>query len=333
MKTILIVDDIADNLKLLKELLTRDNYLVKAANNGKRCLEIVKKSKPDLILLDIMMPDMNGYEVCKKLKENADTKDIPVIFVTAKGDIDDETYGFEVGAVDYISKPISAPIVRARVKNHLALTKLESYDKVAKCAIVMLAEAGHFNDTDTGYHIWRMGSYAKVIAKAAGWRSDAAEQLGLAATMHDTGKIGISDVILRAPRKLTDEEWVEMKKHPEIGARILRQSKHPLFKLSAIICQSHHEKYDGSGYPEGLKAEEIPVSARIVAIADVFDALTMKRAYKKPWSIEEAIEEIKNQSGKHFDPKFVDIFIENIEEIIKEKNYWENKEDGEEIKC
>lgn len=333
MKTILIVDDIADNLKLLKELLTRENYLVKAANNGKRCLEIVKKSKPDLILLDIMMPDMNGYEVCKKLKENADTKDIPVIFVTAKGDIDDETYGFEVGAVDYISKPISAPILCARVKNHLTLTKLESYDKIARCAIVMLAEAGHYNDTDTGYHIWRMGSYAKVIAKASGWESDDAEQLGLAASMHDTGKIGISDTILRAPRKLTAEEWVEMKKHPEIGARILKQSDHPLFKLSAVICQSHHEKYDGSGYPEGLKAEDIPESARIVAIADVFDALTMKRAYKKPWSIEEAIEEIKNQSGKHFDPKFVDIFIENIEEIIKEKNYWESKEDGEGMKC
>lgn len=332
MKTILIVDDIADNLKILKELLSSENYLVKVANNGKKCLDIANKTKPDLILLDIMMPDMNGYEVCKKLKENEETKDIPVIFVTAKGDIEDETYGFEVGAVDYISKPISTPIVLARVKTHLNLTKLESYDKIARCAIVMLAEAGHYNDSDTGFHIWRMASYAKTIALALGWSKDDAEQLELAATMHDTGKIGISDSILNAPRKLTDEEWIEMKKHPEIGASILNQSKHPVFELSATISKRHHEKFDGSGYPDGLKGEDIPECARIVAIADVFDALTMKRAYKEPWSIDDAVNEIKNQSSKHFDPKLVEIFLDNIDEITKYKEYWEAK-DSNEFEC
>ena len=300
--------------------------MIKVANSGQRALDIVSKSKPDLILLDVMMPEMDGYEVCKRLKENKATQDIPVIFITARVDVEDETRGFELGAVDYINKPISAPIVLARIKTHLSLTKLESYDHLARAAIHMLAEAGHYNDTDTGFHIWRMAAYSKLLAIAAGWSEDEAYQLELAATMHDTGKIGIDDNILKAPRQLTSQEWIHMKKHSTIGSSMLEKSEHPIFKLSAIIAKRHHEKYDGGGYPDGLVGEEIPQSARIVAIADVFDALTMKRVYKSAWSVEDALKEIKSQAGKHFDPELVNLFLANSDEIKKIKEIWEEKE-------
>lgn len=328
MKTILIVDDIASNIKLLKNILENQNYNIKIANSGKRALEIVKKDPiPNLILLDVMMPDMSGYEVCKKIKEDEKIKNIPIIFVTAKDSIEDEEIGFELGAVDYIKKPISASITLARVKTHLDLTKMENFHTLAKGAIHMLAEAGHYNDTDTGYHIWRMAAYAKVIALHANWNSDKADQLELAATMHDTGKIGIDDDILKAPRKLTKEEWIIMKTHTTIGSQILEKSNAPLFQLSSQIAKWHHEKWDGSGYPDGLVAEQIPQSVRIVAIADVFDALTTKRCYKEPWSVEDSFDEIKKEAGKHFDPELVKIFINIKDDILDIKKKWNDLED------
>jgi putative two-component system response regulator len=327
MKTILVVDDIPDNIKLLKTILSDENYNVKVANSGQRCLDIVEKSDDiDLILLDIMMPNMSGIEVCQKLKQNKDTKDIPVIFVTAKGEIDDEAKGFEVGGVDYINKPVSAPIVLARVKTHLNLTQLEKYNELAREAIYMLADAGHYNDTDTGNHIWRMAAYSKALALKLGWSKDSAEELSLAATMHDTGKIGIPDSILKAPRKLTEDEWVYMRAHSRIGYEILNKSKSKVFQLSAQIALRHHEKYNGKGYPGGLKGEEIPEAARIVALADVFDALTMKRVYKEAWSVEDAFTEIKKDSGEHFDPKMVDAFVKLRDELEEIKEYWEDKD-------
>ncbi len=327
MKTILVVDDVADNIKLLKDLLSSENYNVKVANNGPRAIEITKKNKPDLILLDVMMPDMDGYEVCSILKDDPTTSNIPIIFITAKGDTEDETHGFEVGAVDYISKPISPSIVLARVKTHLTLTKLDSYNLLATNAIEMLAKAGHYNDSDTGCHVWRMAAYAKAIALGLGWSKDDADLLELAASMHDTGKIGISDLILNAPRKLTTDEWLIMQEHPNIGFEILSKSNHPVFQLSSIIAKRHHEKYDGSGYPDGLAGEEIPEAARIVAIADVFDALTMKRAYKEAWSFEEATNELQTEAGKHFDPKILNTFFTIIEQIKSIKAQWDLKED------
>lgn len=193
-------------------------------------------------------------------------------------------------------------------------------------AITMLGEAGHYNDTDTGVHIWRMADYSALLAKHAGWEKKDVELLKLAAPMHDSGKIGIPDRVLKKPAKLDRDEWEVMQSHSEVGYNILKQSDTPLFKLAAEVALYHHEKYDGSGYPKKLKGEEIPQSARIVAIADVFDALTMKRPYKEAWSVDDALDEIKKCAGGHFDPELALIFIEQKEELLGIKAYWDNKE-------
>lgn len=321
MKKILIVDDEPNNLQFMRQIL-KDHYQLLFANNGIKALQAAEAHNPNLILLDIMMPDMSGYEVCKQLKSNLATVDIPVIFVSAMNEVKDEAYGFDVGAVDYISKPVSAPILLRRVQTHLSLVKAKLLEESYEAAIFMLGEAGHYNDTDTGEHIWRMSAYAGVLAKAAGWKSELVELLILAAPMHDTGKIGISDAILKAPRKLNSEEWEIMKKHSEIGAAILEKSNTPVFKMAAEVARYHHEKWDGNGYPQGLSSTAIPESARIVAIADVFDALTMERPYKKTWSIEDAIAEIKRGAGTHFDPRLVTLFEKALPEILRTKDKW-----------
>jgi len=319
---ILIVDDEPNNLRLLQQVLKKQYQLV-FANNGQKALDIAKEHKPDLILLDIMMPEMSGYEVCEKLKLNPETVNIPVIFVTAMSEIDDEAHGFDVGAVDYIPKPISAPIVLRRIKNHLSLVRVDELDELARASIFMLGEAGHYNDTDTGEHIWRMAAYAATIAQSLGWSKERKKMLELAAPMHDTGKIGIPDEILKAPRKLSADEWTVMKTHSQIGSDILGKSQNPIFQLAAEIALGHHERWDGTGYPKGLSSTEIPESARIIAIADVFDALTMKRPYKDIWPVEKAVETIRASSGTHFDPNIVKVFCESLPEILKIKDYWD----------
>ena len=334
---ILAVDDTRENLLVLKGLLT-PTYTVLAATSGEAALKVVEKTRPDLILSDIMMPGMDGYELCKKLKAHEETASIPVIFVSAMTDISDEKKGFEVGAVDYISKPVKADLVRMRVKTHLALADQQracltvvekrTHDLVKnqRAAIQMLGIAGHYNDTDTGVHIWRMAAYSSALARALNWSIDDTSDLELAAPMHDTGKIGIPDSILKAPRKLTSEEWVIMKTHTEIGHRILSESDTPIFQLAAKIAHYHHEKWDGSGYPDGLRGEDIPECARIVAIADVFDALTMTRPYKSSWSIEESIATIEKDAGTHFDPHMVKVFISILPEILDIKSRWDDEE-------
>ena len=306
-KKILVVDDEPNNLQLLKQVLN-EQYQLLFATNGVKALEAAVKHLPDLILLDIMMPGISGYETCERLKANPLTKDIPVIFVTAMGEIEQEMQGFDVGGVDYIQKPISGPIVLRRVKTHLSLVHVQELEKSQKAAIYMLGEAGHYNDTDTGDHIWRIAAYSRALAEAAGWPEQMLDLLEFAAPMHDTGKIATPDNILKAPRKLTPEEWVVMKQHSEAGYNILNKSDAPLFRMAAEIARYHHEKWDGSGYPFGLSGEAIPESARIVAIADAYDALTMKRAYKEPWSIEDSMAEIIGKSGSQFDPRLVKLF-------------------------
>lgn len=323
-KRILIVDDEPNNLQLLRQILKEDYSLV-FAKNGLEALSAVEKHKPDLILLDIMMPEMDGYETCRRLKESSETESIPVIFVTAMSDIRDEFRGFEAGAVDYIVKPLSAPVVRARVKTHLSLVRVKVLEKSQRDAVFMLGEAGHFNDDDTGVHIWRMASYCSLLAARLGWNENRCSLMELAAPMHDTGKIGIPDAILKKPGKLTPDEWVVMKGHSRIGMEILSHSSTPLFTLAAEIAYSHHEKWNGSGYPKGLREEEIPESARIVAVADVFDALTMKRPYKEAWPTEEAIEEIKRLSGNHLEPRIVEAFLDILPVILKEKELWKKR--------
>ena len=321
---ILVVDDKPNNLKILQQIL-KEQYQLIFANNGKKAISAAKNHQPDLILLDIMMPDMDGYEVCEHLKSESETRRIPVIFVTAMGDVQNEARGFDVGAVDYIQKPVSGPVVHRRVQTHLSLVRVEELNQLARDSIQMLGEAGHYNDTDTGEHIWRMAAYSSAIARSAGWSKVQSEILELSAPMHDTGKIGIPDSILKAPRKLTAEEWVVMKSHSQIGYEILTQSNNPVFKLSSEIALSHHEKWDGSGYPNGIRGEAIPESGRIVAIADVFDALTMKRPYKDPWPVDKAIELIQRNT-RHYSKKQMTWFKkdtsttwfhpENINEIV-----------------
>jgi len=272
-----------------------------------------------------MMPNMSGYQACEKLKANSKTEDIPVIIVTAMGDQEDETHGFDVGAVDYIQKTVSGPIVLSRVQTNLSLVRSKDLEALVKASILMLGEAGHYNDTDTdtGEHIWRMAAYSAAISRAAGWSVHQSEMLELAAAMHDTGKIGIPDEVLKAPRKLTADEWVIMKSHSQIGYDILSQSQNTIFLMAAEIALGHHEKWDGSGYPNGLVGGAIPESARIVAIADVFDALTMKRPYKEAWSIEKALDVIEQDAGTHFDPRLAKLFFEIMPEIIEIKEKWE----------
>ena len=247
-KKILLVDDEPNNLQLLRQIL-RSSYQLIFAHNGQSALAAVAAHHPDLILLDVMMPDLDGYEVCRRLKADPLTHDIPVIFVTAMGDVDDEAAGFDVGAVDYIHKPVSPAIVIRRVQTHLSLVHVKELEDSQREAIYMLGAAGHYNDNDTGLHIWRMAAYARAIAEAIGWPEHMAERLELAAPLHDTGKIGIPDGILKAPRKLTEEEWVTMRQHSLIGYEILQCSNTPIFKMAAEIALYHHEKWDGSGYP------------------------------------------------------------------------------------
>lgn len=324
-KKILVVDDEPTNLQLMRQIL-KDEYRLQFANSGEAAVRAAIDNVPDMILLDIMMPDMSGIDVCKLVRANARTRDIPVIFITAMNEIEHEERGFDAGGVDYILKPITPSILKRRVATHLELANMDMMRETRAETIQMLGEAGHYNDSDTGNHIWRMASYAATLARASGWSKERAEELRLAAPMHDTGKIGISDSILKAPRKLTQEEFDIVKTHTYIGWNILNKSNSPLLKMAAELALYHHEKWDGTGYPEGLSGEAIPEVARIVAIADVFDALTMRRPYKKKWSIDDALAYIRNQAGQHFDPGLARVFIDIQDEIIRLKSYWDNKE-------
>lgn len=322
---ILIVDDEPQNLRVLEQILS-DKYPLVFARNGQQAIAAALKHKPCLILLDIRMPDMDGYAVCRQLKADSQTESIAVIFVSSLADVGDEAAGFEAGAVDYILKPVCPAIVSARVKTHLSLVRANQLEESQRDAIYMLGEAGHYNDTDTGVHIWRMAEYAGTLARALGWSDENSKLIELAAPMHDTGKIGIPDAILKKPGALNAAEWVIMKTHPKIGYDILSKSHAPVFKMAAEIALRHHERWDGSGYPDGLAGEAIPQSARIAAFVDVFDALTMKRPYKPAWPIERAMNTIKNGSGSHFEPAMLDTFIAILPQILEIKQAWDRRE-------
>nr|WP_320165954.1 two-component system response regulator [uncultured Methylophaga sp.] len=315
---ILIVDDEPTNLRVLRQILQND-YALSFARSGKDALALIDKEMPDLILLDIMMPEMTGLEVCQQLKARPDTSHIPIIFVTALQDPDDEARGFDIGAVDYIIKPIVPSTVLARVKTHISLVKADELRATHIDLIERLGRAAEYKDNETGLHVQRMSRYAKIIALGYGFDESTANELMMAAPMHDIGKIGIADKILLKPDKLTSEEFSEMKTHTLIGAEILANSTSRLIQLAHTVALTHHEKWDGTGYPNGLKGDEIPLAGRIVAIADIFDALTSARPYKEAWPVEEAIEFINEQSGKHIDPALPPILIEHLPDILKVK--------------
>lgn len=322
-KTILLVDDEPVNLQVLKHTL-EEHYRLLFATNGAKALELAHAQSPDLILLDIMMPQMSGYDVCKALKKDANTSSIPVVFITALSDESNEQLGFDMGAVDYMTKPFSPAIVRARVKNHLSLVQLDVLKQTRLQIIQCLGTAAEYKDNETSKHIIRMSHYSHIMAEKAGYNIDAAEELFQAAPMHDIGKIGIPDAILKKPGKLNPDEWEVMQQHTTIGAQIIGHHKSSLLQLSSLIALNHHEKWDGSGYPQNLKGEDIPHEARIITIADVFDALTSVRPYKKAWSVEEAVAYIQDKSGSQFDPALVPIFLQSLPEILVIKEKWED---------
>jgi len=341
--TILVVDDTPDNLTLITNLL-KDRYRTKIATNGEKALKVaVTGTPPDLVLLDIMMPVMDGYEACRRLKADRKTSGIPVIFLTAKAEEADETLGFEAGAVDYITKPISPPILLARVETHLQLKAVRDFlvDKavfleeevlkrtrevqmIQDVTIVAMASLAETRDNETGNHIRRTQNYVRVLAKQMQTHprfrdvltDETIELLYKSAPLHDIGKVGIPDRILLKPGKLTPEEFEIMKTHTTLGRDAILAAEARLdvsnsfLSLAREIAYSHQEKWDGSGYPEGLSGDDIPVSARLMAVADVYDALISRRVYKAPLSHDDAVAVIVEGSGAHFDPDLVAGFVE-----------------------
>lgn len=332
--TVLVVDDTPENIHVLDGIL-RDDYRIKVATNGERALKIIgSDDPPDLILLDVMMPGMSGYEVCETAKRDNLMRRIPIIFVTAKSEVADEQMGFELGAVDYITKPVSPPLVRARVRTQLALydanrtleakvrERTAQLESTRQQIIRRLGRAAEYKDNETGLHVIRMSYYSQIIALAYGMDEVQAELLLNAAPMHDIGKIGIPDSVLLKPGKLDDAEWETMRRHPGIGAGIIGKHDSGLLDLARVVALTHHEKWNGKGYPTGKAGEEIPLSGRIVAIADVFDALTTERPYKKAWSDADATQLIRDESGKHFDPALVEHFVDCMPKILEIKQQY-----------
>ena len=320
-KTVLVVDDESINLHALKQIL-QTQYRLIFAMDGQKAIALSHEQKPDIILLDIMLPDISGFEVCEKLKTNPLTSKIPIIFVSAMSETADEAHGLEMGAVDYITKPVIPAIVRARIANHLRLVRTEELEETRLQIIQRLGRAAEYKDNETGLHVIRMSHYAKLLALAAGFSESAAEEILNAAPMHDIGKIGIPDHILLKPGKLDAAEWEVMRQHPNIGYEIIGEHESELLQAAAKIALTHHEKWDGTGYPNQLKADEIPLIGRIVAIVDVFDALTTERPYKKAWPIEDALSYLQEQSGHHFDPTLISLFMEILPAILEIKKTW-----------
>jgi putative two-component system response regulator len=345
--TVLVVDDTPQNLALMRDLL-QEHYQVKLAPNGARALRIATATPPDLILLDIMMPDMDGYEVCRQLKAQPLTRDIPVIFLTARSEHDDEQMGLDLGAVDYIIKPISPPIVEARVRNHLLLKaahdllrnqasvlehevaqRTQELAELQEVTILMLASLAETRDNETGNHLLRTQNYVRALAQALCQHprfSTALTPANIAllyqcAPLHDIGKVGIPDRILLKPGRLTPEEFEIMKTHTTLGRDALANAEHhlgkdvPFLRFAKEIAHAHQEKWDGSGYPLGLAGDAIPISARLMAVADVYDALISERVYKQAFSHETAVTLIRQGRGHHFDPDICDAFERIAEEF------------------
>ena len=344
---ILVVDDTPQNLSLMSGLL-RDDYRVLVANHGERALGLVAgDTPPDLILLDVMMPEIDGFEVCRRLKQMPQGSDIPVIFLTARNEVADEQQGFDVGAVDYITKPISPPIVMARVKTQLLLKKardlladqnayleaevqrrMRELAAVQDATIMAMASLAETRDNETGNHIRRTQHYVKLLAmevrqhprfRAALADDSEIQMLYKSAPLHDIGKVGIPDHILLKPGRLTDAEFEIMKSHTTLGrdaivaAESILNAPDSFLRYAREIAFSHQEKWDGSGYPLGLAGEDIPLSARLMAVADVYDALISRRVYKQAFSHEKAVQIIAKGRGSHFDPDLVDAFLLHAE--------------------
>lgn len=345
--TILIVDDSAVNLSLLGSLL-HDHYIVKAVNHGSKALKVVSLEQPDLILLDVVMPDVNGYEVCRRLKANRHTQHIPVIFLTSKNDIENVEMGMSLGAVDYITRPFQPQILLSRVSAHFvnasnARTMRVNNEylefEVAKRArelaalqqvtILAMASLAEVRDVDTGSHLRRTQNYMLALARQlrnhpryCGYLSHSViDMLYKCAPLHDIGKVGIPDRILHKPGRYEPHEFDIMKTHPALGYDALVHAQNTVgepiefLEIAKQIVYSHHEKWDGTGYPQCLVGNQIPIPARLMALSDVYDALISPRVYKPAMSHIQACDIIRDGRGKHFDPDVVDAFFELDEEF------------------
>ncbi len=338
---ILIVDDEARNLRLMEALLTPEGYNIAKAANGREALDRVMETSPDVILMDVMMPVMDGFETTRLLKQDAETRSIPIVMVTALQDIHNRIKALEAGADDFLSKPVDKLELRTRIQT---LVKVKAYNDQARNyqkeleatiarktlqlqqtlealqvasleSIHRLSRAAEFKDEETSAHTQRMSRYSAALARQLGLDARTVERILYAAPMHDVGKLGIPDRILLKAERLNPDEWEIMKQHTIIGGRILGGSHSGFIRLAEVIALTHHERWDGAGYPRGLKGREIPLVGRIAAIADVFDALTSRRAYKEAFSIEKSFKIIRKRSGTHFDPKVVDALFAIKDEI------------------
>lgn len=354
--SILVVDDNPENIKVLTSMLKLHGYKVRALPNGNAALRAIKNNPPDLILLDINMPDMNGYMVCESLKEDEELKEIPIIFISALNETWDKLKAFSVGGIDYVTKPFQFDEVQARIDTHMKLRyyekELEKHNKNLEAmveakvkeiteaqisAIFSMAKLAQSRDDDTGKHLQRVQIFCKLLASKLSCNekyknhidADFIENIFQASPLHDIGKVGIPDSILLKPGKLTSEEFELMKNHTSIGAATMEEvkSKYPensFFNMGIDIALYHHEKWQGNGYPHGLKGETIPLSARLMAVADVYDALKSKRCYKPPFCHEKCCNIIYEESGSHFDPDIVEAFRDiNLEFFTN----WESLKD------
>jgi putative two-component system response regulator len=333
---ILAVDDATDLLALMAKALSADYEVVTAADAGTAIEKAFGDPKPDLVLLDVEMPDVNGFEVCRALKAEAQTADIPVIFLTGKTEAQVE--GFQLGAVDYITKPINAGVLKARVRLHLALVnrrhelevlvqeRTAQLERTRADLIKRLSRAMEMHESAAvGNRVVRVGQYAKLLSQAAGQKPQICEMMLIAAPLFDVGKLGVPAEILRKKEKLSAPDWERVKRHPALGAEIIGEHDDPLLKLARQIALTHHEYWDGSGYPQGLKGEAIPWPGRVMAIVDAFESMTTTQFYREPMSVEDASFEIEKGSGKKYDAKLVDAFKKALPVMIKVREAYSDK--------
>jgi putative two-component system response regulator len=345
---ILIVDDNKTVLSMLEHMLNSDGYTsVLCTTDSREVMKLYESFQPDLILLDINMPYLDGYQIMELLKKAETVKDdyVPIIVLTAQQDKETRLRSFSLGAKDYLTKPFDQIEALTRIRNVIEVRLLHSYVRYQKEVledevkvrtkelqdsrlevIHRLGLAAEFKDNETGFHIIRISKMCELIGKAIGLPDKRVELLLHASPMHDIGKIGIPDSILLKPGKLDKDEWEIMKTHTIIGAKMLEGHSSPLLQMGKEVALTHHEKWDGSGYPNGLSGEQIPITGRITALADVFDALTSDRPYKKAWSVEDALSEINSCNGSHFDPKLVDIFNTILKDIISVRDQYKEPE-------
>ncbi|HED34230.1 MAG TPA: response regulator [Gammaproteobacteria bacterium] len=340
---ILIVDDAPKNIQVVANILGDKRYDISYATNGRQALGLIEENKFDMVLLDVMMPEMDGYEVCREIKKNSFQNDMPVIFITAKTDKESLVEGFDSGGQDYITKPFNASELMVRVETHLKLKDFEDSQQVVidnalaelkilnkeiietqKEVIFTMGSIGETRSKETGQHVKRVAEYSRLFMLLSGLDRYEADLVAMASPMHDIGKVGIPDSILNKKGRLTEDEFEIMKTHAVLGYDMLKHSDRPIMRTAAIIALEHHEKWDGTGYPKGLEGKNIDLYSRITALADVFDALGSDRCYKKAWDDDRIFDLLKEQSGKHFDPELVRMFFDNIDDFFEIRSQYKD---------